>query len=109
MASRGEVAGIWSQAGGNCQMDPGGLWYAVLPKEEWPEDPRDRKMIEDAWVEGVGDRRQELVIIGVQIDREAIRSGLDACLLTKEEMKSGDAVWLRYEDPFPAWNMAGLN
>jgi hypothetical protein len=57
----------------------------------------------------VGDRRQELVIIGVQIDRDAIRAGLDACLLTTEEMKRGDAEWLRYEDPFPAWNMTGLN
>lgn len=109
MASRGEVAGIWSQAGGNCQMDPGGLWYAVLPEEEWPTEPQDRKMIDDAWQEGVGDRRQELVIIGVHIDREAIRSGLDACLLTNEEMRSGDAAWLRYEDPFPAWNLSGLN
>lgn len=109
MASRGEVAGIWSQAGGNCQMDPGGLWYAVLPEEEWPTEPQDRKMIDDAWQEGVGDRRQELVIIGVHIDREAIRSGLDACLLTNEEMRSGDAAWLRYEDPFPSWNLSGLN
>lgn len=109
MASRGEVAGIWSQAGGNCQMDPGGLWYAVLPEEEWPTEPQDRKMIDDAWQEGVGDRRQELVIIGVHIDREAIRSGLDACLLTNEEIRSGDAAWLRYEDPFPAWNLSGLN
>lgn len=109
MASRGEVAGIWSQAGGNCQMDPGGLWYAVLPEEEWPTEPQDRKMIDDAWQEGVGDRRQELVIIGVHIDREAIRSGLDTCLLTNEEMRSGDAAWLRYEDPFPSWNLSGLN
>ena len=109
MASRGEVAGIWSQAGGNCQMDPGGHWYAVLPKDEWPEDPQDRKMIEDAWQEGVGDRRQELVIIGVHIDREAIQQGLNACLLTTEEMRRGDTEWLQYEDPFPAWNIAGLS
>jgi len=103
LASRGEIAGIWSQAGANCQLDPGGYWYAVIPSEQWPEEPADRRVIEESWDEGVGDRRQELVIIGVHLDRESIQAGLDACLLTTEEMRSGDAVWLRYEDPFPSW------
>lgn len=108
IASRGEMAGVWSQAGANCQMDPGGPWYAVLPKEEWPENPQDLKMLNDSWVEGVGDRRQELVIIGIHIDREAIRQGLDACLLTTEEMRRGDAHWRTFEDPLPAWDLTGL-
>ena len=30
--------GVWGQAGGACQYEPGGLWWAAVPKERWPED-----------------------------------------------------------------------
>ena len=105
LASRGEMAGVWQMAGNNCQLDPGGLWYAVLPKSEWPEEPEDLQRLMDSWQEGVGDRRQELVVIGIGIDVEAITAGLNACLLSDAEMRAGDAVWAKYQDPFPAWPM----
>ena len=34
-----------------------------------------------------GDRRQEIVIIGISMDKEAICSLLDSCLVTDEEME----------------------
>lgn len=108
MASRGEVAGVWQQAGNNCQLDPGGLWYAVLPASEWPDDPDDKAMLMASWQEGVGDRRQELVVIGIGIDKQAITEGLHACLLTDAEMRAGDAVWATYRDEFPAWPLMEL-
>lgn len=108
MASRGEVAGVWQQAGNNCQLDPGGLWYAVLPASEWPDDPDDKALLMASWQEGVGDRRQELVVIGIGIDKQAITEGLHACLLTDAEMRAGDAVWATYRDEFPAWPLMEL-
>ena len=35
-----------------------------------------------------GDRRQEIVIIGVTMDQKAIEAALDSALLTDDEMKA---------------------
>jgi hypothetical protein len=51
-----------------------------------------------------GDRRQELVFIGIELNIPAVRNQLDACLLTNAEMAQGSKKWARYRDPFPAWD-----
>ena len=103
LASRSEQSAVWSQAGTTCEMGPGGGWWVDLPKDQWPEDASVRAEIDRAWKEGVGDRRQEIVFIGLHLDRNALESGLNACLLTNEEMRLGDPAWARFPDPFPAW------
>ena len=58
----------------------------------------------DKWVDGVGDARQELVLIGMGMDEDALRARLDECLLTDAEMALRPQAWAQWDNPFPGWN-----
>ncbi|MCG5077777.1 GTP-binding protein [Paraburkholderia tagetis] len=108
LATRNDLAGSLSQAGGVCRHGPAGTWWAAQPREEWPQDAELEKEIEADWFgdandTSIGDRRQELVMIGVDLDREAWQAKLDACLLTDAEFAAGPDAWQAYADPFPSW------
>ena len=61
-------------------------------------------MFDRHWDAVWGDRRQELVFIGVGMDEAAIRRALDDCLVGEEKTKSFDpAAYRSLPDPFPAW------
>ena len=105
LATRNSISGFWSQAGQVLAAEPGGLWWAETPREEWPEDdPGLRAELDSIWDEVWGDRRQELVIIGQDLHQADVASALDACLLTDKEMKSGPRSWEQLPDPFGDWN-----
>jgi len=61
------------------------------------------KFILKDWVKPYGDRRQQLVFIGQNLKEEAMRAGLESCLLTDEEMALGEEGWRKFKDPFPEW------
>ncbi|MBX3226986.1 MAG: zinc metallochaperone GTPase ZigA [Labilithrix sp.] len=103
LSTRMDLAGSWSQAGGSASAEPAGMWFAALPKSEWPDDPENGRVIEAAWEEPWGDRRQELVFIGADMDRATLLEGLSQCLLTDEEMRRGPKAWATFPDPFPTW------
>ena len=104
LASRHTLAGYWSQAGQVISADPAGQWWAETPQDDWPlEDPQLIAEIKSNWDEQVGDRRQELVIIGQDLNEDLIRRALDDCLLTNDELLAGEATWEQIEDPFEPW------
>jgi G3E family GTPase len=94
LAARRAAPATWSRAAS------GGT---PCPESEWPDDPELIKEVRVAWQPGVGDRRQEIVFIGLGMDQKALVRDLNACLLTNEEMRRGDPVWETYPDPFPRW------
>jgi hypothetical protein len=63
-------------------------------------------MLDEGQSAAYGDRRQELALLGVDLDRAALEACLDACLLTDAEMAAGPEAWAAYADPFPAWEDA---
>lgn len=104
LATRHDWAGIWSSAGVVSSLQPGGSWLASAPPSEWPEE-LDRDDVQAIWAEPWGDRRQELVVIGANL-QESLLDALQACCLTDEEMAVGPDMWLAFDDPFPAWRIA---
>lgn len=106
LASRTPIAFLWSQAGGASRIEPAGTWWAATPEKWWPDFEDALEEIRESWEEPFGDRRQELVFIGTVLDREAVTATLDACLLTDEELAPGEEAWIRFEDPFPEWEIA---
>jgi G3E family GTPase len=103
LASRHNQVGIWSQAGGLGRTEPGGLWWASVPQSEWPDDLEERMAVLEVWQEPWGDRRQEIVVIGMDLDRAEITAQLDACLLNDSELAAGPDAWQHYPDPFGDW------
>ncbi|MEX3761728.1 GTP-binding protein [Paraburkholderia phenoliruptrix] len=110
LATRNDIAGSLSQAGGACRHGPAGMWWAAQDRSEWP-DADDELAAEIAadWYgapddSSIGDRRQELVMIGVGIDPALWAAKFDACLLTDDEYALGPQGWQQFADPFPAWD-----
>ena len=107
LATRLQMAGYWSQAGAMCQNRCLGFFWAAVPREHWPEDPSQLSEIERVSEGPNGDCRQEIVIIGSDMDRVALTEMLDGALLTDKELCMENEEWKQhFNDPFPEWNMA---
>jgi G3E family GTPase len=105
LASRVDRIGVWSQAGRVARLDVAGFWWASVPREEWPQTSGFSEAIMKTWDPAVGDCRQELVFIGIELDEERIRRSLEDCLLTEEEFAGGPRAWMEFPDPFPCWDV----
>ena len=103
LASRPEQALIWGQAGGSLKADSAGVWWSSMPF-----DKRIRQMafienqaeIEKDWDITIGDRKNEIVLIGQNMDETLLRSLMDACLATDLELAT--KAWKEgYQDSWP--------
>lgn len=85
--------GEWAHAGKLWKIEQGGQWLATLPFDEWKsEDVEEFFKSGLKWDQTWGDRRQEIVIIGVHMDKENIREEIESCLLRNEEMNPGSEI-----------------
>ena len=105
LATRMALAGLWQQAGRVGYLHCAGNWWSAVPAEEWPDDPEFRDDMRQILKPPYGDRRQELVLIGHDLNEAEFRSQLDRCLLTDEEFEAGPEAWGDYEDPIPGWEL----
>ncbi|MDO9563883.1 MAG: zinc metallochaperone GTPase ZigA [Bradyrhizobium sp.] len=105
IATRPQWLGELSQAGAIVRTEGLGFWWANVPADRWPDDPFWRQSLKKNWNELYGDRRQEIVFIGTDMDQGAIKARLDACLVPgKPGMQIEE--WARLVDPFPRWRRA---
>ncbi|MDB4372835.1 GTP-binding protein [Mariniblastus sp.] len=101
IASRHDWAYNWSQAGCSVLLDPAGFWWASAPPESWPEEQEVLVEIEARMIHEYGDRQQELVFIGQNLERDHVTRVLESCLLTDEEYELGPSSWEHFQDPMP--------
>ena len=103
VASRPDFVGEFSQAGPLVRHQGIGRWWSANPKEYWPQDPEFIKTIKEDWHDHYGDRKQEIVFIGLlaEMDEAQIRQRLDACLV-KDYLNNPEG-FLDMSDPFPKW------
>ena len=108
LATRNLLVGGLSRTRWQNSCGAAGIWWAALPREEWPQEPSALMRMQEVWREPYGDRRQELVLIGgAELLSTVMRRELDACLLTEEEFARPLEEWTAFPDPFPAWDMDG--
>lgn len=89
LASRPEQALIWGQAGGSLKADSAGVWWSSMPYEQRIKQLafiENQEEIEKDWSKQFGDRKNEIVFIGQDMDENQIKSELDSCLLTETEL-----------------------
>lgn len=82
IASHPDMVGSWSQAGNIINLHPVSQWS--LPFEE---------------------RAQQLVFIGIKLDKEKVKSVLDEALLTDEEMSISCDHWVEFSHSSFNWEL----
>jgi len=103
MASRKDDALNWSQAGGSLRAEKAGIWWCSMPykqRTQYISFVENQATIEKDWHKLFGDRHNEIVIIGQDLDVTEITQELNSCLCTEAEialMNQGYA----FKDAFP--------
>ncbi len=103
VASRPDQALVWGQAGGSLRADSAGVWWSSMPmakRTQYMAFVENQKVIESNWHKEFGDRKNEIVFIGQDMDEALIRSQLDSCLSTDPELAT--EKWKHgYTDEWP--------
>lgn len=103
LASRQDEALSWGQAGGSLRADFAGVWWCSMPFEQrtqYEAFVENKEHIESDWSKLFGDRKNELVIIGQNIDAEQITEELRECLCSVDEIDAWQKKE-RFADPWP--------
>merc|ERR1719491_571192 len=95
---------VFDVAGPSIEINAESEWFIEMKNNEpeaWEEMAADFKeaVIKDFHGDQ-GDRRQEMVFIGKDMNEQRIRAAVEACLLTDEELSKGKEIWSNVPNPF---------
>jgi len=103
LASRPDEALNFSQAGGSSRLEQAGVWWCSMPYQErmrYASFVHNRGIIESRWSRQWGDRMNELVFIGQDMEKEKMICELENCLLQEAEVGMFEKG-VEFPDPFP--------
>nr|WP_315028673.1 GTP-binding protein [uncultured Chryseobacterium sp.] len=103
LASRPNDALNFSQAGGSFRLEKAGVWWGSMPmshRVQYPSFIENQDFIESRWDKDWGDRINELVFIGQELDKERMLKYLQKCLINDQEKKFLSREQF-FQDPFP--------
>ena len=89
LAAMPEQAINFSQAGGSLRIDLAGVWWASMnlaEREQYTDYLENKNEIQAQWDNDFGDRKNELVFIGQEMDNQDLKRSLEKCLLTSTEV-----------------------
>lgn len=98
VATRNDLGLTISQAGPSIQIGEMGYWVAALPEEDQKLMLAEEPEWACTWDPDWGDRINEVVFIGIDLNQEEFIASLDSCLLTEKEMNMD---WTSFPDPLP--------
>lgn len=107
IASRPKQALNWSQAGGSTKAEGAGVWWASMPfsqRIEYPNFIDNQDIIEERWSLDFGDRLNEIVFIGIQMNISEIKKQLETCLCNEDEIMDLQDGFFPNNDNFPVVN-----
>jgi len=90
LADKPDEALNFSQAGGSSRMEPAGVWWCSMSYAErtaYADFVENQTIIEAKWDKDFGDRMNELVFIGQDLDKTQLTRLLNNCLLTDNELQ----------------------
>lgn len=89
LAERPGEAFNFSQAGGSSQMEKAGVWWSSMSYRErinYADFVENQAFIESKWDKQFGDRLNEIVFIGQDMDKSMLLQQLEKCLLNEYEL-----------------------
>jgi len=102
LAGRDDLHGELSQAGATLRISPGNPWFASVPEDMW--EGVDKEEVKKDFEGDHGDRRQEIVFIGIDVKKEKLSMALDSCLCSTSEFENEKYIQDCMKDcPFLKW------
>ncbi|MES4909288.1 MULTISPECIES: GTP-binding protein [unclassified Streptomyces] len=100
VATRPAAVITWRSAGRHLELLEAGRWLEDGDTEGWRAASAQRRTLASwYWDDYYGERRNEIVFIGAELDQDRLRTVLDAPVLDDRELALGADHWACLPDP----------
>ncbi|MFE0674073.1 GTP-binding protein [Streptomyces sp. NPDC058867] len=100
LSSRPDAVVAWRSAGAHLALQENGDWLSDQEPHTWAAVSAQRRTLASwFWHDYYGERRNEIVFTGVDLDAQRVRAALDEALLTDAELARGREGWVEFPDP----------